>query len=328
MKGKLFTLTETTTLITEGRLLVIAAAETLLDKLPNGNWIGGSNPYLLGEAGAIYSEELLYVKDFTDLAVEYDIRRYDESGISNITRDAYDNGLIIAIFPVNSKVLDEFARKSPTYENQFMNPLLGWVCGPAVEKIGTVPAVNYVGHEKFTSQAVALHIKLPPTRIGRIEIVNPYEQGDGDEITFETDGFHVKDCFVNGKRTDFYTYLHKRDDLFLPFVADYAGAKINVAVMLDNENKKVGLFAPVFKDTVYKLAKPVHTDYISYLSNKLKEVGNSKIEYSYSCLYNYFNFALEKKPIPGFVGTFTWGEIGFQLLNVTFVYLVIEDVTG
>lgn len=325
MESKLLTLKETTELLTKGRLLVIAAAENLLAQLPEGNWIGGSNPYLLGENGALYTEELLYVKDFTHLAVKYKMSAYDASTISKVTTDSYANGLIIAVFPAFSDVHREFSVKSPEFENQYINPLLGWVTGLAFEKMGVESPTTYIGAKRFTDKAAVLHIELPDDKVGRIEIVNPYEQGDGDEITFEHDGWYNQECLINGVRTNLFDYLQKRGDLYLPFVADYSGARINVAIMLDNENKRVNFFAPVFKNIVYKTARQVETDYISYLIEKLEKEKKSQLEYSYSCLYNYFNFQLEKKPIPGFVGTFTYGEIGYQLLNVTFVYLVIED---
>ncbi len=325
MENKLYTQAETAALIKQGKLLIIAGAEVLLAGLPDGYWIGGSNPYLLGKDGGMYSEELLYVKDLTNLAADYNMCAYDSTDIGNITTDAFENSLIIAILPAHSKVLEEFAIRSPEFENQFINPLLGWISGSKFEEMGYALPTTYLGSRKFTDKGVALHIKLPANKVGRIEIINPYEQGNGDEVTFEQDGFSISDCFVNGVRTNFYNYMHKRDDLFLPLVADYAGAKINVAVMMDDQNKRVKFFAPVFRDTLYKIAKPVQTDYIHFLSDKLQREGKSRIEYSYSCLYNYFNFALEKKPIPGLVGTFTFGEIGYQLLNVTFVYLVIQD---
>lgn len=328
MKSKLFTLKEATDLIKQGRLLVIAAAEKLLTQLPDGNWIGGSNPYLLGEGGGMYSEEMLYLKDFTDVAIDFKMCSYDASSIANITTDAFENSMIVAVFPAFTEVLTEFSVKSPEFENQYINPLLGWVSGAAFEKMGIESPTVYIGSKKkFSDKAVALHIQLPSNKVGRIEIVNPYEPGDGDIITFEHDGWTNQECFINGVRTNLYDYLQKRGDLYLPFVADYSGAMINVAIMLDNENKKVNWFAPAFKNTEYRTARHVKTDYIQYLTDKVAH-ESSELEYSYSCLYNYFNFALEKKPVPGLVGTFTFGEIGYQLLNVSFVYLVIEDKVG
>jgi hypothetical protein len=325
MESKLLTVRQTSDLIKQNRLLVIAAAEVLLAQLPDGNWLGGSNPYLLGTEGGMYSEDMLYVKDFTDLAPDHKVCIYDKANIHRVTKDAFENSLIVVVFPAFSEVLQEFAVKSPEFENQYINPLLGWVSGLAFEKMGMESPTVYWGARRFTDKAIALHIKLPNEKVGRIEIVNLYEPGDGDEISFEHDGFNIKDCHINGQRMDFYTYMHERNDLYLPLVADYTGAKINVAVLIDHVNKKVKFFAPVFKNTIYKIAKKAKSDYINYLTERLKQEKNSQLEYSYSCLYNYFNFQLENKPIAGFVGTFTFGEIAYQLLNVTFVYLLIED---
>jgi len=59
--------------------LVIAADDSLLQQLSNGNWIGGCNPYMLGEDEGKYTKEQLFVKDFSDLAVNTKFVTYHES---------------------------------------------------------------------------------------------------------------------------------------------------------------------------------------------------------------------------------------------------------
>ena len=41
----------------------------------------------------------------------------------------------------------------------------------------------------------------------KTEIINIFEQGDGDTIEFDTEGFTVKDCLINGKQHNFSEYL-------------------------------------------------------------------------------------------------------------------------
>ena len=55
------TLEETVSLIEEGRILHIAADESLLCRLPKGKWIGGTTPYFISEEGGIFTKERLFV---------------------------------------------------------------------------------------------------------------------------------------------------------------------------------------------------------------------------------------------------------------------------
>lgn len=325
MTNKIVTLQETITLIKEKKQLIIAGDEKLLDQLPDGNWIGGSIPYLLGKKGAKYTEKKLHVKDLTNLGLEFNLKTYDENTIHKIATDGYENGIIFNIIPAMSAVHAKFSEIAPNIENQYINPLLGWVSGCKIEEIAPNKGKTYLGKNKTTDKAVALFIKLPENKVGRIEIINAYSQGKGDEITFPKDGFANTTCIVNGKEQDLYEYLESINfNWTLPLVADYAGAKINVGLIKDEANKIAMFFAPVFTDTVYKIAEDKEIDYQKEFRKQLEKDKDAKIEYAFSCLYNYFNFNLEGKPLDGFTGTFTFGEIAYQLLNVTFVYLVIE----
>lgn len=325
MKGKLYNITEASALIEQGRLLVIAGDDSLLRRLPQGNWIGGSNPYLLDADGGKHSRELLYVKDFTGLAEDYSFKLYDAETIEQVATDAYDNGLILLVLPFFTDVHFQFALKAPALPNQYINPLMGWVAGVDFDKVGIDKPAVYARGQRYEDKGVALHIQLPPHKVGRVEIVNVYEQGDGDVITFEEDGFFHTHCLVNGERRDLYEYMLAQNS-FLPLVADYTGAKINVGMIKDDANRRMIFAAPTFRGVEYRLAKPVEGDYQSRFFEELRKEEGKEIEYSYSCLYNYFNFQLEGKALPGFTGVFTYGEIGYHLLNVTFVYLVIEDM--
>ena len=50
--NQILTLEETRRLIEAGELLLIAASQELLDQLPAGQWLGGTIPYFMSEAGA------------------------------------------------------------------------------------------------------------------------------------------------------------------------------------------------------------------------------------------------------------------------------------
>jgi hypothetical protein len=327
MEGKLYTIEEAIKLVEQERILIIAADDSLLQKLPDGKWIGGSNPYMLGEDGGKYSVDQLFIKDFTEVATDMNIKTYDETDIKNITTDGYENGLIIAILPSFSPVHYEFGLRAPSFENQFVNPLLGWVSGDTPEK--TLPGVasTYVGNKRYNDRAVVLHIELPENKVGRIEIVsvlNPDPKSD--ELVFDQDGWKNTMVKVNGEERDLYEYFESVNHVYsLPLMANYSGAKINIGFIKDEENKRALFCAPVYKDTVYKVVTNKTDNYEKEFFDSFVKDKNANIEYSISCIYNYFNFELEGKPLGKTCATFTWGEIAYQLLNITHVYLVIED---
>lgn len=327
MEGRLYTLEEAVELIKQEKILIIAADDSLLKQLPDGKWIGGSNPYMLGEDGGKYSVDQLFIKDFTEAAVNMNIKTYDETDIKNITTDAYGNGLIIAILPSFSPVHYEFAVHAPSFENQFVNPLLGWISGDTPEK--TLPGVptTYVGNKRYTDRGVVMNLELPDDKVGRIEIIsvlNPDPKSD--ELVFDQDGFKNTKVKVNGEERDLYEYFEIVNHVYsLPLMADYSGAKINIGFIKDEANKRALFCAPVYKDTVYKVVTNATNEYEKEFFEAFDKDKNANIEYSISCIYNYFNFELEGKPLRKTCATFTWGEIAYQLLNITHVYLVIED---
>lgn len=327
MDTKLRTIDEVEKLILKNRTLVIAGNENLLSKLPAGNWIGGTNPYLLGEDGAKYSTDKLYVKDFTDICISSKKRYYSISEIEEITTDGFENGIIFVIVPGFSEIHYKFSIKAPNLDNQFINPLIGWVSGSKFEEIKSGVPSCYVSNEISKEKIAVMHLELPKNKVGRVEIINLYEQDEGQEITFPEDGFQNTHFFVDGKKENIFDYFEKNKiDWHLPLVANYSGAKVNVGMIKDDTNKKPLFAAPVFKNVKYKIAKNINIDYINEFLNIFNKERDSRIEYSYSCLYNYFNFNLEGKKIPGVTGTFTFGEFAYQLLNVTFVYLIIEEI--
>ena len=56
-----------------------------------------------------------------------------------------------------------------------------------------------------------------------------------------------------------------------------------------------------------------------------KEI-NGSILFSCNCILNYQYAELEGEKTKGFTGPVTFGEVAYQLLNQTMVYLTIDDV--
>jgi hypothetical protein len=71
---------------------------------------------------------------------------------------------------------------------------------------------------------------------------------------------------------------------------------------------------------VYKIAAPVG-DYIMAFEKALMNLGDKKILFSCNCILNYIYAELEGKKTGNATGPITFGEIAYQLLNQTFVYI-------
>lgn len=170
-----------------------------------------------------------------------------------------------------------------------------------------------------------MHVELSKNLVARMEIVNIFEQDkNADVLVFDSTGFEVENVRVNGFKVNFSKYLESRKiDTKLPLVSDYSGALINTA-FCKVENEKVNFYAPVFKGLEYRIAKPVD-DYSGAFSKKLPHVDD--LIFSCNCILNYLYGELEGKSV-GFSGPITFGEIGYQLLNQTLVYLVIDDMNN
>ncbi|MBR4183986.1 MAG: hypothetical protein IKQ56_09240, partial [Lachnospiraceae bacterium] len=87
----LITLEDTISLIEEGKILHIAADDSLLEKLPKGKWIGGTTPYFMSEEGGIFTKDRLFVNEI-DYAEDIRIATYGKYNIFQIVEECYDNG--------------------------------------------------------------------------------------------------------------------------------------------------------------------------------------------------------------------------------------------
>ncbi|EKO40320.1 MAG: hypothetical protein B193_0938, partial [Solidesulfovibrio magneticus str. Maddingley MBC34] len=97
---------------------------------------------------------------------------------------------------------------------------------------------------------------------------------------------------------------------------------------VDEVEGQVKFYAPVFTGIRYKHARPV-TDYVKVFNDRLGREGaidSSRVAFSCNCILNYLYSELEGKKTDPFVGPVTFGEIAYQLLNQTLVYLEIMDV--
>ena len=327
--SQLLDLATTAEKISAGEFLIIAADESLLSQLPSGNWIGGSIPYFMAESGGEVSKDKIFVN--TVKGVEGNsqprITIYDSQSISRIAADAPDNGFTIAVVPAGSDVHAEYAQNAPSYQNMFFSPLMGWVAGVHLDDVESSSAKTVFGPGAMLAadKAVAMHVSLPEGQMANVHIVNLFEQGKGDKITFPSTNFKVDTCFVNGTETNFSEYISSNNiDTRLPLVADYNGLNVNVSVQAVN-SADVALYAPVFADVEYQFAEPV-ADYVSTFNEAMSGQDTSKASYGCNCILNFLYSELEGKKTGSLMGPITFGEIAYQLLNQTLVYMTIDDL--
>ena len=323
----LMTVEETKKKIQDGLLLSLAGDENLLRELPSGKWIGGTIPYFMDSAGGTISKEKVYVDEIPGFGENVVIKSYDVTELPGIPSDAPENGFSLIIIPATSDAHLTFAQNAPNFKDIFMKPLIGWISGVHLDDLGKIsPKVfNGAQSEVTDKKAVVMHVTIPSDKLASIGIVNLFTQGSQDTITFEETGFSAKDCYINGQKRNFAEYLlENKTDTRLPLVSNYFGAMVNVSFQnIDRQTKTVNFYAPVFKQVAYKHAAPVK-DYVSEFQGKLpKEMTN--VLFSCNCILNFLYSELEGKKTEGMVGPITFGEIAYQLLNQTLVYLDIKE---
>jgi hypothetical protein len=133
---------------------------------------------------------------------------------------------------------------------------------------------------------------------------------------------------VNGVKENFADYITRNNlDTKLPLVADYYGALINISFQSVEPGSEVKFYAPVFTGIRYKHAKAV-SDYAKSFDEQLRKSGveGQNVAFSCNCILNYLYSGLEGNKTDPFVGPATFGEIAYQLLNQTLVYLQIQDI--
>ena len=315
------TLDETVKTIESGALLHISGSEPLLRRLPKGNWIGGSTEYFMEKGGGVTTDERLDVRELP--FKQYRFADYGKRDISNVTEDAFGNGFSILIVPFDSAVHIEYAEKASGYEDIFMKNIVGWVAGTNLDKTQTPIAVDGSTGVVFADRAVALHIGVPDDKLVTLGIVNIFDADpDAPVLTFPEDGFSARKAFVDGKEVVFADYIAQNGiDTRLPIVGDYSGAGINISVKAVGDDA-VSFYAPVFKGIEYRFARPIGS-YADAFASRIAELSDGDVAFSCNCILNYLYGELEGRDPGGFYGPVTFGEIAYQLVNQTLVYVQI-----
>ena len=309
--------------IENGEVLHIAATEALLRKLPKGKWAGGSTEYFMAKDGGRVSGDLLFVTEFP--YGDFSVKTYDSTTLCDVAADAYDNGFSIVIIPFDSDVHKEYAENASGYKDLFMKDIAGWISGINLGASDQTPiAVNGVTGEAFPDKAVALHIGVPADKTVSVNIVNIFEQDeDSPLIKFVEDGFSATKCLIDGKETIFADYIAEHGiDTKLPIIGNYSGAGINTSFRSIDDGV-VSFYAPVFDSIEYRFAKKI-PDYAEAFHNHLGEIDVDGEVFSCNCILNFLYGEFEGKSVDALAGPITFGEIAYQLVNKTLVYVVIR----
>ena len=309
--------------INDGKLLHIAGTGSLLEKLPKGNWIGGSTEYFMVKEGGKVTDSLLFVTEFP--YERFSVKPYSADDIKNVAADACDNGFSIVIVPFDSTVHKTYAQNAAGFKDMFIKNITGWVSGFNLGVAGQAPvAINGMTGEAYTDKAVALHLEIPGDKVVSINIINIFKQDESSPvIEFTQEGFSAEKCLVDGKEVVFADYIKQNGiDTKLPLVGDYSGNGVNISFK-SIENGIVSFYAPVFSGIQYRMAKSI-SDYAQEFNSRLAGHTGVEAAFSCNCILNFLYGELEGKSIDVFEGAITFGEIAYQLINQTLVYVTVE----
>jgi uncharacterized protein DUF6976 len=298
-------------LISRGETLLLAGDERRLRRLPRGRWIAGTIPYFMSDEGGVVDRRRIFVERLPFGFGHVSIRRYDEGGIARVYADLPPNTIGVIILPSGSPVHGSFAVNAPGYARFASAPLFGWVSGVHLSEIGTTSPKVFDGStgDVLDRHAVVMHVAVPPGTTMELAILNIFEEGDGPAIVFPSTGFTPTTAIVDGRECNFAEYVRDSAlDIRLPLVAHelgQGGVRINVS----------------FQSTD---ARPVR-DYVDAFVSALPTAVGHRIVFGCNCVLNYVHSALEGRRTGDIVGPITFGEIAYQLLNQTMVYLTVND---
>jgi hypothetical protein len=282
---------------------------------------------MVPEGGVVVQKGLVFVTDISGVGT-VSFASYGADELEKISGNCPENGISIAIIPAGSQAHQKFAEGAATFENAFLKPTVGWISGVHLTDLGKITPKVYAGSgtAKSEDRAVVAYVELPADKLPLIDIVNLFESDGGDLLQFNTTGFEVDECLVNGVATNFASYIRGKgfDHGKLPLVGDYTGARINVSLQsVGDSGGKVSLYAPVFPGIEYHFARPVD-DYAQAFKERLLTQKSDGLLMSCNCILNFLFGELEGKAIGGVAGPITFGEIAYQLLNQTMVVVRVQ----
>src|SRR3989442_1685262 len=139
-------------------VFAVAGDERLLARLPRGNWVGGTIPYLMtAENGGVTTRDSLMVQELvTDERAKPRVNAYDRKTIARVTDDAPANGYTFLMMPAFSEVHLAYGKDAPHFKDLFAHPIVGWVTGIHLNDLGkeTPKVFNGKTGEIFADKAL------------------------------------------------------------------------------------------------------------------------------------------------------------------------------
>lgn len=327
MKNKLYTREQVIEFIKEGRVMHLCGSEQILSGLPKGQWIAGMTPYFMDSVGKICNDKI-YVDDFSHFAEDVEITMMDESEIHEIaTRNRFQNGFIFVILPLESPVYYEFSLHSLEFDKIYDNPVVGYVSSCLFENYGKEKPKVAVGNDTVLTneKAAVMYIKMSDRLRVRAEIINlDTIDKDSPTIKFPKTSFVQSDCLIDGKQSNIAHYLAEvksKIGHYPQLISSQNGALVNRDIkFVDTERGIVSFFSPAYETDLYYLVRQ-NDNYQLAFNQNLKDKRD--IIACFSCTSYFLLGDFQYKNI-NFNGVYTFGEIGYQLLNKTIVTLEID----
>jgi len=327
MKNKLYTKEEVIEFIKQGRTMHLAGSEKMLEDLPQGNWIAGMTPYFMDSVGKICDNKI-YVEDFSLIAEEVKIAALDDKEIKDIAKNnTYSNGFIFVILPLESPVYYAFSNHSLEFDNIYDNPVVGYVSSCLVEDYGKVrPKVAIGSDPKLTSEkAAVMYVKVNDRLRVRAEIMN-FDSIDYDTpaLKFPKTSFNQSECLIGGQPGNIADYLEGVKDKighYPQLITSQNGALVNRDIKCVDVNRGIAsFFSPAYEHDEYYIVKP-NNNYLRAFNDNLKK--KTDVIACFSCSSYFLLGDFEYQHID-YNGVYTFGEIGYQLLNKTIVTLEVD----
>ncbi len=324
MSSELVSIEHAAELIRSGTRLLIAGDEALLRKLPTGEWIGGTTPYFMAGEGGVATQQRVMVTSLPDEVVSARIVAYAPEQLALIPDDYPANGVSFIILPAGSAAHQVFGHDVLNWRGVFQRPLVGWISGYDLATQSKAFVVDGRAGSVLENAGLVMHCELKREVVAQVDILNLFQPGEGDTLTFTEEGFSPKTVLVNGTRRSFADYLLEvKADVRVPLVADFAGAMVNVSIQaIDATRGTVTLYAPVIEGVEYRLAEPL-TDYEGQFRAEMARRSGTSI-FACNCVLNFLYAHLEGLALPRSAGPITFGEVAWMLLNQTMVSVTLK----
>ena len=329
MEKLLIDIEEANKLIKSGKNFIISGTHEYLNSLEKGNWIGGTTYYCFSGGRSVDNRDFLYVQEIPSYCEGVKIKYYDLNTLQYVYQDMFDNGFSIILIPYESKTHFKYPIDVINYPCFAIKPLIGWIAGvPLDNKSKLYPAI-YDGENKkvYNDGAVVMHVQLPDNKLADLKVCNIFKASEEYTLEFNEEGFNIEKVLINGKEQNFVEFIKEKNiDVKFPLVGTLANTIPTIVSFkeIDEARKTVKLYAPVYNNIKYSLAKP-EKNYFDMLVRNIPKENNFTLPYI--CILHHLYGELNTKTtdkIPSAPTTF--GEIAHILVNQTLTYLSIYDV--